>query len=178
VADVFAQRSDIQFQPESVPDVVKTLLAQFVQKVPGPAHRAALEVCPLVRITTESLLADMLETPDAHELFEWLSSLSFIEGGQEGIFPHDLAREALLVDLRWRNPEWYAELHRRARKHYLARLSQTSGGAQQRVLLDYIFLHRDNPWLNPFRMENGRQFHHRFDAACRYARPGCDGRTS
>jgi hypothetical protein len=150
VADVFAQRSDIQFQPESVPDVVKTLLAQFVQKVPGPAHRAALEVCPLVRITTESLLADMLETPDAHELFEWLSSLSFIEGGQEGIFPHDLAREALLVDLRWRNPEWYAELHRRARKHYLARLSQTSGAAQQRVLLDYIVLHRDNPLVKPF----------------------------
>jgi hypothetical protein len=150
VADVFAQRHDIQFQPESVPDVVKTLLAQFVQKVPGPAHRAALEVCPLVRMTTESLLADMLDTPDAHELFEWLSSLSFIEGGQEGIFPHDLAREALLVDLRWRNPEWYAELHRRARKHYLARLAQINGGAQQRVLLDYIFLHRDNPLVKPF----------------------------
>jgi hypothetical protein len=150
VADVFAQRDDIQFQPESVPDVVKTLLGQFVQKVPGPAHRAALEVCPLVRITTESLLAEMLETPDAHELFEWLSSLSFIEGGQEGIFPHDLAREALLVDLRWRNPEWFAELHRRARKHYLARLGQTSGAAQQRVLLDYVFLHRDNPLVKPF----------------------------
>ncbi|MBZ0288399.1 MAG: ATP-binding protein, partial [Anaerolineae bacterium] len=90
VADVHSQRDDVEFQPESVPDVVKTLLAQFVQKVPGPAHRAALEVCPLVRITTESLLADMLDMPDAHELFEWLSGLSFIEGGQEGIFPHDL----------------------------------------------------------------------------------------
>jgi len=150
VADVFAQRSDILFQPENVPDVVKTLLAQFVQKVPGPAHRAALEVCTLVRITTESLLADMLETPDAHELFEWLGSLSFIEQGQEGLFPHDLAREALLIDLRWRNPEWYVELHRRARRHYLARLGQTSGTGQQRVLLDYIFLHRDNPLVKPF----------------------------
>jgi len=150
VADVFAQRREIQFQPEVVPDVVRTLLAQFVQKVPGPAHRAALEVCALVRLTTESLLAEMLTLPDAHELFEWLNSLSFIEIGPEGIFPHDLAREALVTDLRWRNPEWYAQLHRRARSYYLKALQQTAGWAQQRVLFDYIFLHRDNPLVKPY----------------------------
>jgi hypothetical protein len=150
VADVFAQRGDTQFQPETVPDIVKTLLEQFVQKVPGPAHRAALEVCPLVRITTESLLADMLKTPDVRELFEWLQGLSFMEHSTEGLFPHDLAREALLADLRWRNPDWYTELHRRARAHYLNRLGQTSGPAQARVLLDYIYLHRDNPMVKPF----------------------------
>ena len=150
VADVFAQRGDLQFQPETVPDIVKTLLEQFVQKVPGPAHRAALEVCPLVRITTELLLADMLEIPDAHDLFDWLQNLSFMEHSPEGLFPHDLAREALMTDLRWRNPDWYAELHRRARAHYLSRLNQTSGPAQARVLLDYIYLHRDNPLVKPF----------------------------
>src|SRR5262245_44993524 len=150
VADVFAQRQDIQFQPETVPDVVKTLLGQFVQKVPGPAHRAALEVCALVRLTTESLLADMLLVDDAHELFEWLQSLSFIERGLEGLFPHDLARESLIADLRWRNPEWYTELHQRARQHYLARLQQTTGPTQQRILFDYIFLHRDNALVRPF----------------------------
>lgn len=150
VADVFAQRRDIQFQPETVPDVVRTLLTQFVQKVPGPAHRAALEVCALLRLTTESLLAEMLLSDDVHELFNWLHSLSFIESGQEGLFPHDLAREALVADLRWRNPEWYAELHSRARKHYLERLQQTSSSGQQRILFDYIFLHRDNALVRPF----------------------------
>ncbi len=150
VADVFAQRREIQFQPEVVPDVVRTLLTQFVQKVPGPAHRAALEVCALVRLTTESLLAEMLTLPDVHELFEWLNTLSFIDFGPEGIFPHDLAREALIADLRWRNPEWYAQLHRRARGYYLKLLQQTTSWAQQRVLFDYIFLHRDNPLVRPF----------------------------
>lgn len=149
VADVFAQRQDTQFQLEAVPDVVKTLLGQFVQKVPGPAHRAALEACALVRLTTQSLLAEMLMINDAHELFDWLHSLSFIETAQEGFFPHDLAREALIADLRWRNPEWYMELHRRARKHYMARLQQTVGSIQQRVLMDYIYLHRDNPLVRP-----------------------------
>src|SRR3972149_1181814 len=41
VADAFAQRSGVQFQPEAEPDIVKTLLGQFVHKVPSPAHRAA-----------------------------------------------------------------------------------------------------------------------------------------
>lgn len=149
VADVFAQRQDTAFQLETVPDVVKTLLEQFVQKVPGPAHRAALEACALVRLSTESLLSEMLMVNDARELFDWLHSLSFMETGHEGLFPHDLARESLIADLRWRNPEWYTELHRRARKYYMARLQQTFGPAQQRILLDYIYLHRDNPLVRP-----------------------------
>jgi hypothetical protein len=159
VADVFAQRQDVHFQPEQVPDVVKTLLGQFVQKVPGPAHRAALEVCALLRVTTESLLAEMLQIEDAHELFNWLHSLSFMDTGLEGLFPHDLAREALLTDLRWRNPEWYAELHRRARLYYIARLQGSFGQTQQRLLYDLIFLHRDNLIVRPlFEWQMGGQF--------------------
>lgn len=150
VADVFAQRPDVEFQPENVPDVVQTLLAQFAQKVPGPAHRAALEACAMVRLTTESLLAEMLTVNDAHELFEWLHGLSFIESGSEGLFPHDLAREALASDVRWRNPDWYTELHKRARNHYFRRVQQTTGPAQQRLLFDYIFLHQDNPAIKPY----------------------------
>lgn len=150
VADGFAQRRDWQFQPEAAPDVVKTLLEQFVQKVPGPAHRAALETCALVRLTTEALLAEALLMPDVHELFDWLRGLSFVEAGPLGLFPHDLAREALTSDLRWRNPDWYAELHRRTRGYYANRLKQTRGYEQQRVLFDYVFLHRDNPIMRPF----------------------------
>lgn len=150
VADLFAQRPNFRFSPESSPDVVKTLLERLVDKVPGPAHRAALEVCALVRLTTETLLAESLAMPDAHELFEWLRGLSFIEAGSRGLAPHDLAREALVADLRWRNPDWYAELHRRVREYYSRRVQQTQGTEQERVLADYIFLHRDNPVVRPF----------------------------
>ncbi len=150
VADMFAQRPGVRFQPEASPDVIKILLEQLVRKAPGPAHRAALEACALVRMTTETLLAQMLATPDAHELFEWLRELSCVEPGPAGLFPHDLAREALAAELRWRNPDWYAELHRRARAYYAARLQQTQGQEQQAVLIDYIYLHRDNPAVRPF----------------------------
>jgi hypothetical protein len=151
VADVLDQRPGQSFEPEAAPDVVKTLLEQFVQKVPGPAHRAALEACAQVRITNEALLAEMLAMPEVHELFDWLRGLSFIESQPAGLFPHDLAREALAADLRWRNPDWCSELHRRARGYYTARLNQSRDPAQaQRVLLDYVYLHRDNALVRPF----------------------------
>jgi len=157
VAEVFSQRGHVGLHPEESPDVVKTLMERFVQQVPGPAHRAALEACALVRITTEALLGEMLGMPTsgsasegAHALFEWLRALSFIESSAEGLFPHDLARETLVTDLRWRNPDWYIELHNRARKYYTDRLSQTRGLAQQRLMLDTVFLHRENAVIRSF----------------------------
>jgi GTPase SAR1 family protein len=150
VVDVFAQTpQDLEFQPEAVSDVVKVLLERLIQEVPSPTHRMALEACALIRLTTETLLAGMLDMPDVHELFEWLRGLSFIEFGTRGIFPHDLAREVLIADLRWRNPDRYAELHQRARNYYTTRLQQTQGQEQHAVLFDYIFLHRDNPAVRP-----------------------------
>jgi hypothetical protein len=159
IADTVAQRSGGEaFSPEKVPDVIRTLLEQFVQRVPSPAHRAALEASALVRVMTEPLLAAMLnpstDLPAAdaatHELFDWLRGLSFVESGPNGLFLHDLARESLGADVRWRNPDWYATLHDRARKLYNRRMSQTQGLDQQRVLLDYMYLHRDNALLRRF----------------------------
>src|ERR1051325_6484244 len=157
VVEVYSQRGHIGLHPEESPDVIKTLLERFVQHVPGPAHRAALEACALVRVTTEALLGAMLEMPisgpaadGVHELFLWLRELSFIESSSEGIFPHDLARETLATDLRWRNPDWYVELHNRARKYYTDHLNQTTGLAQQRLMLDTVFLHRDNAVIRSF----------------------------
>jgi hypothetical protein len=157
VAEVYSQRGHVGLHPEESPDVVKTLMERFVQQVPGPAHRTALEACALVRITTETLLGEMLAMPTSgpasegvHALFDWLRELSFIEASAEGIFPHDLARETLAADLRWRNPDWYVELHNRARTYYTNRLSQTSGLAQQRLMLDTVFLHRENAVIRSF----------------------------
>jgi hypothetical protein len=150
VAEMFAQRGNIAFQPEAAPDIIRVLVEQFVQKVPGPAHRAALEACAQVRVLGEPLLAAMLNLPDPHELFEWLRGLSFIEAGPLGLFPHDLARESLVADLRWRHPDWYRELHRRARIFYVDRLGASGQEEQQRLLFDLVFLHRDNPAVRPF----------------------------
>lgn len=162
VAEVFHQPGMRPFQPDEAPDLIRSLLERFVQHVPGPRHRAALEACALVRITTETILSELLASddttadgrpdarPDAPEVFDWLRGLSFMDSGPLGVYPHELAREAIATDLRWRNKERYADLHRRARVYYKRRVQETHGIEQQLVLWEYIFLHRDNPIVRPF----------------------------
>lgn len=150
VADVLEQRPELHFEPTASPDIVRALLERFVQEVPSPAHRFALEAMAMVRQMTEGLLTTMLMVPDAHELFTWLRGLSFIDAGRQGLYPHDLVRDAMAADLRWRNPDWYAELHKRARTYYMERLHQTQGNTQRRILQDFVYLHRDNFLLRPF----------------------------
>lgn len=150
VADFYDQNPQAEFRPEAAPDIVRVLLEEFVQQTPSPAHRSALEACAIVRLTTESLLATLLKRDDAHDLFEWLRGLSFIEAEPRGIFPHDLAREALAADVKWRNSDWYAELHRRARTYYMPRVQRGGGQEQRRLLADYVYLHRENPSVRPY----------------------------
>jgi hypothetical protein len=144
VADVSAT-GDPAPAPERRPDVVRALLERFVRRLPSARHRQALEACAHVRVTTEALLASALGAEDAHELFGWLRRLSFIEEGPSGLFPHDLAREVLDADLRWRNPESYLELHRRVRRFIVAHLREARGLERQRAFFDLLYLHRNNP---------------------------------
>lgn len=150
VAETFAQRGALAFRPEASPDIIAALVERFVEKTPTPAHRAALEAAALARTLNESLLADLLRLDDPRELFEWLRGLSFMEAAPAGIYPHDLARAALAADARWRHPDWHAELHRRARGHYLAQLETARDAERQRILFDLIYLHRDNPAVRPY----------------------------
>lgn len=150
VADIYEQFPDKNFSPDESPDVVRTLLQLFVRQVPSPMHRAALEVCSIVNLLTESLLAEVMSIEDTSELFNWMCSLSFISIGREGIYPHDIAREALCADLKWRHPDWNAELHKRSRQYYHRKLKEASGEQQRRVLFDLIYLHRTNPVVKPF----------------------------
>jgi len=126
-------------------DAVRDLLAGLLDAVPGPLHRAALEASAQVLVTTEPLLAAMLGVPDVHEVFGWLRDLSVVERGERGVRPHDLVRELLGAELRWRDADRYARLHRRAGAYYHERLD-----AGDHVLFELAYLHRDSPQLGPF----------------------------
>src|SRR5690606_34284357 len=64
IADMFAQHPDIEFHPENAPDIIKSLLEQFMQEVPSPLHRAALEACSQVRLLNEPLLGALLDVKE------------------------------------------------------------------------------------------------------------------
>ncbi len=150
LADTFAQSTNLHFQPVETPDIITALIERFIEHVPSPVHRAALEAASLVRIMTEPLLAAMIEAPNSHEIFAWLRTLSFVTVERRGLFPHDLARDALCLELRWRNPERYAELHSHARRYYMTHFVEGNRQRQQNILSDYLYLHRENPVVRPY----------------------------
>ncbi|MEU5098582.1 ATP-binding protein [Streptomyces sp. NPDC020996] len=102
-------------------DVIATLLARLADHPPSPLHRQALEVCAHAYVTSEELLRAMLGE-EAPELFAWLRAQPYIETAATGIFPHDVVREALEADLRWRDPEGFVGMHLRMHDHLLDRL--------------------------------------------------------
>lgn len=148
-ADVLRQDGHTVPDLAHEPDIVKALLERFLQQIPSPQHRRALDACAHVRVTTETLLAEVLG-PAAPDMFAWLRGLSFVEAGPEGLFPHDLARDVLDADLRWRNPDDYLALHRQVRVPIVRRLEASQGLEQLRAFSDLVYLHRSNPIMKAY----------------------------
>ena len=144
LVDVLAQREG-PVELGAAPDVVRELLERFVAGAPSARHRHALDICAHARTTTEDLLATALGGDDAGELFDWLRGLSFTEQGPHGAFPHDIVRDVLDADLRWRDRAGYVDQHARIRRHVVARLRETTGAEQKQAVTDLIYLHRRNP---------------------------------
>jgi hypothetical protein len=142
-----------RLQPERFtvrhPDVIQALVRRLLDDVPTPLHRRALEVCAHLRVTTEDRLAESLMITDARELFDWLRSLSFIETGPGGVFPHDLTRDVIENDLRWRSPERFRQLHEDVRRGIVRQLQHGSTAERQLAFSDLLFLHRNNPIMRP-----------------------------
>ena len=146
IADLFGQGTDLaSIDPQGEPEVVRILLERLVRDVPSARHRLALKVCALARVTTAPLMDRVLGGDEGGQLFDWLRRLSFVEHGPHGIFPHDLAREVLDADARWRDPAAYQQLGRRIYAYLRRRIAEASGLAQQRLELEalYVMRHRD-----------------------------------
>ena len=140
-ADLATQR---EFAPEDWrpnQEIVKTLLHSLVGRVPTLAHRQALEVCAHVEVTTEELLRSALGDCAA-DLFDWLRGLPFIECGRYGVYPHDVVRDVLTQDLRWRDPEGYGLLHRSIHDHLLGEVRAAAGSDVIEKTRSLLYLYR------------------------------------
>jgi hypothetical protein len=140
---------DVPESLQDLPDVVTALLGRIVEHAPTGRHRAALQVSAHAAATTEPLLRAALpaEAEEASELWEWLRDLTIIEETQAGVFPHDVARDVLEADLRRRDPDTYADIHRRLRGYLVDQVKASAGNpdALQQAVADLLFLIRDHP---------------------------------
>ena len=146
LVEMVQRQEDVPAALRAAPDIVRALMARLVDRVPGPRHGEALQICAHARFTTEELLRAMLGD-DAGTLFQWLRTLSFIEEREYGLFPHDVVRDILDADLRWRDPDGYASLHRRLRAHFVERTRRSADDerVRHRNVADIMFLSRDHP---------------------------------
>jgi DNA-binding SARP family transcriptional activator len=98
-------------------EVIGALADQLVGDAPSAEHRQALDVCALLPATNEELLRAALPDADTAALFAWVRELPFIESGPHGVHPHDVVREILDADLKWRDPERHQMMRARVLSH-------------------------------------------------------------
>ncbi len=104
-----------------------------------------MDVCAVARVTSEWLLVELLGPDEGRDAFQWLRGQSFIESSPQGVFPHDLVREVLFADARWRDEEGLRRLSRRIYSILHAHIGQTSGPERQRLQLDALYVTRTKP---------------------------------
>lgn len=145
MADVALRGGTLDADPLGT-DLVRTLLARFFDSVPDDSNRRVLGAAALARVTTESLLRDVVGH-DAHSAFGWLCELSFVEAVPDGLALHQLARDVLEADLRWRDPAAYRDVFRGVRDHICREVTSRHGVAQRRAIHDLKYLFRVIPGL-------------------------------
>ncbi len=105
-------------------ELARPLIGLMTREIADPRTQELLEAACLVRTFTQELLSEMTGQ-DISGAFRRLCGLSFVRVVPAGARVHDLIRESVAADLRWRVPaRWQAM---RCRAHaYLARQAATA----------------------------------------------------
>ena len=121
------------------------------------ATRRALEAMSTVRRTTQTLLAAMLDRPEAADIYDRIQALSVIERRNDGLVLHPTVQEAIAGQLRASDPVRFTGYRRRAWSALEAQASAIATADLWRYTADVIYL-IDNPIVReaffPSRAEN------------------------
>ncbi len=134
--------------PERSPEVVAALCERLLRDEADPAHQSTLEIAGLLRTVTEEAIAALNPECDSAREFKWLRGKTFMRATPAGLVPHDLAQEAIGEDLRWRNPDRFDALQRRALGWLVERAARPDATFNE-MLLQVTHLVRRIPALTP-----------------------------
>jgi hypothetical protein len=95
------------------PDILRALLHRLVETEMRDIRPSALGIAVVARTTTPDLVRAVLPGEDADAEYRQLAELTITDRIGAGITMHELARKALLADLRQRNPQLERDLRRR-----------------------------------------------------------------
>lgn len=133
------------FGPDSAIDVITALYDYFMVGIADAERRAALEITAVLHTTSQALLGSFLGAAAA-ELFLWLRELSFMVPSPHGLFPHDLVREVILAELRWRDPQRLLDLALQGQRLLAAQVQAAASPAEfSRRFTEFTYALSHNP---------------------------------
>ncbi len=118
--------------------VLQTLSRQILAEVEDRQFRELLEAASMVRQFDEAMLAALVGKDQLGDTFEQLCRLSIVRPTAHGLAVHDVVRRALTNELRWRNPQRYAELRSRALAFYSSRFRSASTDDRHWLVADWL----------------------------------------
>lgn len=140
--------------PQALPtnrEVIDALVETFTDRTPSAHHRRALETASLLSSCNERLLDELAGAEDPGALYDWLSTLSFVHRTRDGLQVHALVREAVLGQLRWKDPDRLRSLAAACYEHHFALLDRTTNERDRvAITVRIMSLGRHNPDLRPY----------------------------
>jgi Transcriptional regulatory protein, C terminal len=143
-ASALATRPEMSIDQVAVPSVMAELTRVYLDGL-EPETRRALDAAAVVRRSTRSLLAAMLET-DGEEAWRRLDGLPFAEVGPDGLVLHDTLREAIDATLRAADPTRRRRLRMAAFRQLQSEVRDATPAELWRYTSDLLFL-ADNPLI-------------------------------
>jgi hypothetical protein len=95
-----------------------------------------------------ALLSDVVDAENASLLFEWLGEQSFVSSGPDGLWPHELVRDAIDEELRWRDPDGSRALQLAVNRHLVRQLQ--NGLRNQHTIFELQYIERRSPVMQRF----------------------------
>jgi hypothetical protein len=113
-ASIVLSETERTIEEAGLHQVIEALSRSYIEAVPDPITRRALEASSVVRCVTEPLLHALLPETPPRDTMERLAALPFVEPGREGLFIHDAVRSAIASSLATRDPDSHREYRRAA----------------------------------------------------------------
>lgn len=146
-ADWVERNPHADFSRGDAPELIHPMVEWLLEDIDDERQRQALEAGALVQYATEPLLAAMLELPNGSESFDWLARQHHVELHPQGLSVHDLVREPVVSELRWRDPQRYRAMVRRASQHYLEGLDDSSAERGTAAVSACLYTLRQEPYV-------------------------------
>jgi hypothetical protein len=132
------------------------LANEYFAAVPDALTREALQAASVVRRVTEPVLRAMIPSASPADLFDRLRRLNIVGAASDGLFVHDVVRDAIAASLEAADPERHRRYRAAAWRVLKAELAHATPATLWRYTADILYLLR-NPFVREGFFPSGYQ---------------------